>query len=151
MQIVLFYEGCRHLKFKAVDVKGKEYTSADFAGKIQVLDFWFTGCIPCRAEMPYMAKLADEMEGQPIVFLSLSLDTGNELLGLWKQMVQDKKGAEYYLNVPDGFKSELAKAYLIRGVPRIVIIDKEGNIVDAYAKRPSDPKLKMQLEQLMKE
>lgn len=138
-------------KFKAVDVKGKEYTSADFAGKIQVLDFWFTGCIPCRAEMPYMAKLADEMEGQPIVFLSISLDTGDELLGLWKQMVQDKKGAEYYLNVPGGFKSELTKAYLIRGVPRMVIIDKEGNIVDAYAKRPSDPKLKIQLEQLMKE
>ena len=66
-------------------------------------------------------------------------------------MVKDKKGAEYHLNVPDGFKSTLAKSYLIRAVPRIVIIDKEGKIVDAYAKRPSDPKLKMQLEQLIKE
>ena len=34
-------------EFKAVDVKGKEYTSADFKGKVMVLDFWFTGCIPC--------------------------------------------------------------------------------------------------------
>ena len=138
-------------EFKAVDVKGKEFSSSDFKGKVQVLDFWFTGCVPCRAEMPYMEKLADELEGLPIVFVSMSLDTGNELVGLWKQMVKDKKGAEYHLNVPDGFKSTLAKSYLIRAVPRIVIIDKEGKIVDAYAKRPSDPKLKMQLEQLIKE
>ena len=137
-------------EFKAVDVKGKEYTSDQFKGKVQVLDFWFTGCVPCRAEMPYMEKLADEMEGMPIVFVSMSLDTGNELVGLWKQMVEGKKGAEFHLNVPEGFKSDLAKAYLIRSVPRIVIIDKEGKIVDAYAKRPSDPKLKMQLLELMK-
>ena len=39
-------------EFKAVDVNGKEYSSADFKGKVQVLDFWFTGCVPCRAEMP---------------------------------------------------------------------------------------------------
>ena len=52
--------------------------------------------------------------------------------------------------MPGGFKSDLVKKYLIRGVPRIVIVDKEGKIVDANAKRPSDPKLRMQLEQLVK-
>ena len=137
-------------EFKAVDINGKEYTSDQFKGKMQVLDFWFTGCVPCRAEMPYMAKLAEEMKGMPVVFASMSLDVGDELIGLWKQMIQDKKGAEYRLNVPGGFKSDLVKAYLIHSVPRIVIIDKEGKIVDAYAKRPSDPKLKMQLLELMK-
>ena len=84
-------------EFKAVDVNGKEYSSADFKGKVQVLDFWFTGCVPCRAEMPYMEKLADELEGQPIVFVAMSLDSGNELLATWRQMVKDKKGNEYHL------------------------------------------------------
>ena len=137
-------------EFKAVDINGKEYSSADFKGKIQVLDFWFTGCIPCRAEMPYMEKIAEEMKNYPIVFVSLSVDTGDELLALWRKMVKDKKGAELQLNVPGGFKSDLVKEYLIRGVPRVVIVDKEGRIVDANAKRPSDPKLRMQLEQLVK-
>ena len=137
-------------EFKAVDVKGKEYTSADFKGKVMVLDFWFTGCIPCRAEMPYMEKLADDMQGENIVFISMSVDTGDELMALWRKMVKDKKGAELQLNVPGGFKSDLVKKYLIHGVPRIVIVDKEGKIVDANAKRPSDPKLRMQLEQLVK-
>lgn len=143
--------GMKAPEFKAVDLKGKEYTSADFAGRVQVLDFWFTGCVPCRAEMPFMEKIAEEMQDSPISFLSMSLDVGDELIALWKQMVQDKNGKEYQLNVPGGFKSELVKEYLIHGVPRIVIIDKQGNIVDAYAKRPSDPKLKALLEQLVKE
>lgn len=136
-------------EFKAVDINGKEYSSVDFKGKIQVLDFWFTGCVPCRAEMPYMEKIAEEMKNYPIVFISLSVDTGDELLALWKEMVKNKKGAELQLNVPGGFKSDLVKKYLIRGVPRIVIVDKEGKIVDANAKRPSDPKLKVRLKQLV--
>lgn len=135
--------------FEAVDVKGNRYTSDQFKGKIQVLDFWFTGCVPCRAEQPYLGKLAEEFKDMPVVFIALSLDTGEELTGLWKQMVQDKTGREYHLNVPGGFKSDLAKTYSIRAVPRIVIIDQEGKIVDAYAKRPSDPKLKMQLLELL--
>lgn len=135
--------------FEAVDVKGNKYTSDQFKGKVQVLDFWFTGCIPCRAEQPYMEKLAEELKDRPVVFIALSLDSGEELTELWKQMVQDKEGKEYHLNVPKGFKSNLAKAYSIRGVPRIIIIDQEGKIVDAYAKRPSDPKLKVQLLELM--
>ena len=136
-------------EFKAVDINGKEYSSADFKGKIQVLDFWFTGCVPCRAEMPYMEKIAEEMKNYPIVFISLSVDTGDELLALWREMVKNKKGAELQLNVPGGFKSDLVKKYLIRGVPRIVIVDKEGKVVDANAKRPSDPKLKVRLKQLV--
>lgn len=46
-----------------------------------------------------------------------SVDTGDELIALWKKMVKDKKGAELQLNVPGGFKSDLVKKYLIRGVP----------------------------------
>lgn len=135
--------------FRAVDIAGKEWFLADFQGKVLVLDFWFTGCIPCRAEMPYMEKLAEELEDAPVSFVSMSLDSGDQLLALWREMVKDKKGTSFHLNVPGGFKSELATTYRIRGVPRIVIIDQKGSIVDAYAKRPSDPKLRLQLKELI--
>ena len=135
--------------FEARDKNGKIYHSADWKGKVVVLDFWFTGCIPCRAEMPYMDRIAEEMKDDPIRFVSLSLDSGDELTALWKTMVKDQNGPVLPLNVEGGFKSNLAKSYLIRAVPRIVIVDKEGRIVDACAKRPSDPKLKMQLKKLI--
>lgn len=137
-------------QFEAVDVNGKRYTSEDFKGQVVVLDFWFTGCVPCRAEMPYLEKMAEQMHDQPIRFISMSLDSGDVLLALWQKMVKDKPVHELHLNVPGGFKSDLAKAYRIQGVPRIVIIDKEGKIVTAYASRPSNPKLQAQLNALLK-
>lgn len=73
------------------------------------------------------------------------------MLKAWQALVKDKDGATLQLNVPGGFKSELAKHYGIRSVPRIVIIDQQGKIVDAFAKRPSDPKLYQQLLKLLGE
>lgn len=137
--------------FAANTVDGKEYKLSDFKGKILVLDFWFTGCIPCKAEMPFFDKLAEELKGQPVQFISVSLDTGDQLMALWKKMMAGKDDQDPVLNVnlPNGFKSEFAVKMNIRSVPRIVLVDKEGNIVDAYAKRPSDLKLKQQIEGLL--
>ena len=132
-------------EFTAVNINGKEYKMSDFAGKVVVLDFWFTGCIPCKAEMPFMEQIAESMQGEAIQFISMSLDTGNQLIEAWKTMVKDQKGPVLNLNVPLGFKSELAQEYGIRSVPRIVIVDKDGKIYSSNALRPSDPKLKQVL------
>lgn len=135
--------------FTGVDVNGKSYSSGDYAGKVWVLDFWFSGCVPCKAEMPFIEKMADEMKGENIQFFSLSLDTGNQLVNAWKALVKDKTGATLNINIPNGFKSDLAAYFGIRSVPRIVIVDQQGKIVDAFARRPSDPKLRQQLLELL--
>lgn len=134
--------------FTGVDANGKSYSSTDYAGKIWVLDFWFSGCIPCKAEMPYMEKLAEEFKDSNIQFFSLSLDSGDQLMQAWKSLVKDKTGATLQLNIPGGFKSDLAKHFSIRSVPRIIIVDQQGKIIDAFARRPSDPKLRFQLMEL---
>lgn len=53
--------------------------------------------------------------------------------------MRKKDGSDKSLEIPDSWSTS-----------GIVIVDEEGKIVDAYAKRPSDPKLRMQLEQLVK-
>ncbi|WP_195475920.1 TlpA disulfide reductase family protein [Bacteroides finegoldii] len=135
--------------FSGVDADGQTYSSTNYTGKIMVLDFWFSGCIPCKAEIPYMEKLADELKGRNIQFFSLSLDSGEQLMKAWKSLVKEKIGPTLQLNIPGGFQSELAKYFGIRSVPRIVIIDQQGKIVDAFARRPSDPKLRQQLLELL--
>lgn len=138
--------------FVANDMQGKAYRSTDFLGKILVVDFWFTGCVPCRAEMPYFDQLSLRYKGKPVQFLSVSLDTGTQLLGKWREMMINHKGDTQvlFLNLPDGFKNSFTKEMNIRSVPRIMLIDQEGKIIDAYAKRPSDPKLQMQLDALLR-
>lgn len=135
--------------FTAYDINGKKYESSQFAGKVLVLDFWFSGCIPCKAEMPYMEQIAKELKDQNILFISLSTDTGKQLMEAWRKIVSGKNDHVVHLNLPDGYKSEIIGKYFIKGVPRIVVIDAQGNIVDAFAKRPSDPKFRSQLENLL--
>lgn len=136
--------------FMFKDVDGKEFNFADFRGDYVIIDFWFTGCAPCRAEMPYFDEVAKAFDGKGVKFISLSVDTGDELYAEWEKMMREKPHAPGVLsvNLPDGFNSPLLKQLNIHGVPRIMLIDREGRIVESYAKRPSDPKLRQQLESL---
>ena len=134
------------------DVDGKEFNFSDFKGDYVLLDFWFTGCAPCRAEMPYFDEVAKAFDGHGVKFISLSVDTGEELYPAWEKMMREKPHTPEVLsvNLPDGFNSPLLGKLNIHGVPRIMLIDPEGKIVESYAKRPSDPKLRQQLQQLTK-
>ncbi len=136
--------------FVCKDVDGKEYRFSDLRGDYVIIDFWFTGCVPCRAEMPYFYEVAKAFDGKGVKFISLSVDTGEALYGRWEKMMRKKGNTPGVLsvNLPGGFTSPLLKTLNIKGVPRIMLIDREGKIVESYAKRPSDPKLRQQLESL---
>lgn len=140
-------------EFTFKDVDGKEYAFSDFKGDYVILDFWFTGCAPCRAEMPYFDEVAKAFDGRGVKFISLSVDTGEELYAAWEKIIREKPHTPGVLsvNLPDGFNSPLLGKLNIHGVPRIMLIDRDGKIVESYAKRPSDPKLRQQLENLTKE
>lgn len=143
-------EGTEMPDFVCKDVDGKEYRFSDLRGDYVLVDFWFTACVPCRAEMPYFDEVAKDFEGKGVKFVSLSVDTGDALYGKWEKMMRAKphKPGVLSVNLPEGFNSPLLKTLNIKGVPRIMLIDPDGKIVESYAKRPSDPKLRQQLESL---
>src|SRR5947208_3067126 len=58
---------------KLRDVAGAEHSLAEYRGKIVVLNFWATWCIPCKYEMPLLVQLHEKYEGQ-IVVIGASLD-----------------------------------------------------------------------------
>jgi len=56
------------------DDQGRIHDLKDFRGKVIVLHFWATWCPPCLEELPQWVELARRMEGQPIVWIAVSLD-----------------------------------------------------------------------------
>lgn len=59
----------------AKDLQGNQWTLDRLAGKTTVAVVWATWCIPCRAELPYFAKLADQLKGRSdVLAISLNID-----------------------------------------------------------------------------
>jgi thiol-disulfide isomerase/thioredoxin len=56
------------------DLSSKSHSLSDYHGKIVVLNFWATWCLPCRDEMPMLSKLSKDFAPQDVVFLAVSLD-----------------------------------------------------------------------------
>ena len=130
--------------FNSTDVDGKQYTLADFAGKYVYIDVWATWCGPCRKEVPYLAELEHKFNGEGIYFVGLSCDNSREA---WEKAVRagEVKGIQLYLEPGNTFMDD----YSITGIPRFILLDKEGKILSAKATAPSDPKTEETIANLL--
>ncbi|MDT0552658.1 TlpA family protein disulfide reductase [Urechidicola vernalis] len=111
----------------------------DLKGKFVYIDVWATWCGPCKQQIPYLKQVEKEYEHKNIAFVSISTDRANKY-DAWRKMIADKEmgGIQLYAGTDYSFSQE----YQINAIPRFILIDPEGNIVDANAPRPSDPRLK---------
>lgn len=114
---------------------------SDFKGKYVYIDVWATWCAPCKAQIPFLKELEKEYEGKNIEFISISVDESNAY-DTWKQMVKDEALAGVQLYADNNFESQFILDYGINAIPRFILIDPDGNIVDSDVARPSDPALK---------
>ena len=105
-----------------------------YKGKLLYIDVWATWCMPCLAEMPNSSRLRDKLKGQDVVFVYVCINSPTETL--WKKYIGAKniKGENYFLD-PEKSGS-LTDRYNITTIPRYLLIDKFGNIVDESADRP---------------
>ena len=67
--------GLRLPDFSLKDLRGKELSSADFKGKVVLVDFWATWCQPCKKEMPGYQKLLDAYGKRGLVVVGFKFDT----------------------------------------------------------------------------
>jgi len=118
----------------------------DLKGKFVYIDVWATWCGPCKVEIPYLKEVEKEFHDKNIAFVSISVDKIGAYEA-WKKMIAEKEMGGIQLFA--GTDSKFAEDFQIDGIPRFILIDDKGNIVNPDAPRPSNPKLKEVLNGLL--
>lgn len=113
--------------FRLQDIHGKEYTLADFAGKMVLFDFTASWCHWCKVEIPYIEQVYEAMKGKDFEIVSVYLDKKRED---WVKDVE-KSGHPWKClsDVKSWNKGGMAYDYNIGGIPHLLIIGKDGKIL----------------------
>lgn len=132
-----------------VDKDGHRHRLSDYAGKTIVIDVWATWCHNCLKKMPTFIELRDSYtENDNIVFLTISIDRPGQR-ELWNKVC--KKYALHGVNnliTDSNDMSEFESSYKIYGIPRYLVINSSGEIVEAIAPSPG-PELKKLIDTIL--
>lgn len=117
---------------------GGNTSLSDLKGKYLYVELWTTWCGYCKEEMPHFKSLADKYKDKNVEFVGVSLDKNNKH-DKWKEYVKEKAlpGVQLFYNQD----KEFLKKYRVSGVPRFILIDPDGKIINAEAPKPSDAKI----------
>lgn len=136
---LLVFKGKPSPKFNNYEnYKGGTTSLDDLRGKYVYIDLWATWCGPCKAEIPFLQNVEKAYHNKNIAFVSISLDRENAYQK-WRDMVKQKEmsGIQLYAKGDQKF----ARDYNVSSIPRFILIDPKGNVIDANAPRPSSKKL----------
>ena len=145
--------------FTANDINGKPFTLSSLKGKVVILDFWASWCVPCRKSNPHMKALYEKYHDKGLDMVYVSDDDGNP--EAWKKAVEkDGLTGNGFHHVLRGFKmnretgerdttNDISEKYAIHFLPTKYLIDREGRIV-CKINEGEDEKLDQQLAELLK-
>ncbi len=133
--------------FEFKNINDKTIDLSKFKGKYLYIDVWATWCKPCKVEAVYLKELEKDLEkSKDVKIISISIDKDKNK---WKNYLTKNStlGNHYY----SGANSSFVKFYDIGALPRFILIDKEGNIINSDEIRPSNPEILNKLITLAKD
>ncbi len=112
--------------FTLPDLEGNQVSLSDYRGKVVVLDLWATWCGPCRAEIPLLVELYEELKDEGLVVVGVGLDRGGA--GVLKPFVASNNVTYPILVGNPAIQAE----YRVSGIPTTFILDRDGRIVTKH-------------------
>ncbi|MBU3715115.1 MAG: redoxin domain-containing protein [Ferruginibacter sp.] len=114
-------------------------------GRYIVIDVWATWCEPCLDIAPVFERMSEKYRNSPITFMSLSIDDD---LSAWQQHIKRKKNRITQWRVAN--RLDLLQQYGIESIPHFILLDPDGNFINANFPRADEGNFEIQLRQALK-
>lgn len=127
------------ITFSGTTETGATVSSADYLGNVLVVNFWYAGCAPCRAEAPDLEQVYTETSAQGVNFLGVNvrdqaatIDSFNVRFGITYPSIIDQDG-----------QAQLAFAAQVppNAVPTTLILDAQGRVAARILGQLKDPSI----------
>ena len=125
--------------FTSTDSEGKEFNMHSVKGKVKLLDFWASWCMPCRGENPKVVAIYKEFHDKGLEIISISVDDNKDA---WLKAVEED--GLIWRQCAD---QDAAELYGIRVVPTTFLLDENNKIV---AKNLRGDELKAKIAEMLK-
>ncbi len=114
---------------------GSELDWASYRGKVVLIDFWASWCVPCREEFPNVLANYEKYHDRGFDVIGINLDDTRKAATSfldkeklpWKTLFNDKDGER-------GFENPLANRYGISGIPTVILVDRKGKVISLQAR-----------------
>ena len=115
------------LSFACMDIEGKDVNLSDYIhpGRVTLVDFWASWCVPCVQELPFLKSLYQTYHEEGLDIVSVSLDTKKSA---WEAAVKKHQIPWSQISDLKGWKGTITKDYAISAIPFILVIDRKGKI-----------------------
>jgi thiol-disulfide isomerase/thioredoxin len=136
------------MEIKGTLLSGKPFEQSSLAGKVVLIDFWATWCGPCVAEIPNVLEQYEKYHDKGFEVVGISLDEDREAL---EKFVGEQKipwPILYEKPEGEGWRHPLSTYYGISGIPTVILIGRDGNVITLNAR---GEKLGEQLDKLFKD
>lgn len=127
------------ISFSGETETGATVSSADYLGNVLVVNFWYAGCAPCRAEAPDLEQVYKETSPQGVNFLGVNvrdqaatIDSFNQRFGITYQSIIDQDG-----------QAQLSFAAQVppNAVPTTLVLDAQGRVAARILGQLTDPSI----------
>jgi peroxiredoxin len=118
-------KGNRAPDFTLKDLNGKNVKLSDFQGKIVMVNFWATWCVPCKDELPFFQAISKDWSGEELVILAIHVKNGAATAQSW---INDKEYTFPVLLDSEGNAQTLYGFTASTPIPKTFFIDRDGII-----------------------
>ena len=133
------------LNFSVKDIAGKDVRLSQYKGRVVLLNFWATWCVPCRREIPLLTALHRDYHDRGFVVLGVSVDKEVRLIKPFAQVMK----MSYPVLIGAGRQDLNAAFGPFIGFPTSVLIARDGAVCVRHVGLASRSELERQINALL--